>query len=134
MLCKPMLDQINLWLVAAGLLTLITCALHTFVATARVATPLLSPNVELSSKSRYTNYYCWHAISLTLLVQASCFFWGALPNSHPDSAIIATILAIAFLIWNVGFNIWQRPKRSAAPQWMFWLPITVFGVTGLLFG
>ncbi len=133
-LCIFMFDQLNYWLIAAGLLTLLTCALHTFVATARVATPLLSHNSNLSSKSRYTNYYTWHSITLTLLVQAGCFIWGALPNSHPDSAIIATVLATGFLAWNVGLNIWQKPKRSAAPQWMFWLPITAFGIAGLLYG
>lgn len=122
----------NIYFLCAGLLTAVTFALHTFVATTRVATPLLADDTQLSSKSRYTNYYCWHAVTITLVVQAGCFFWAALPGKNLDLAVVATVLAVAFLLWNVVLNIWLRPKRSAAPQWMFWLPISVFGIVGLI--
>ena len=129
-----MFDGMNIYLASAGLLTVVTFALHTFIATSRVATPLLAADCQLSSKSRYTNYYCWHAITLTLVVQAGCFFWAAMPGKNLDLAVAATVLAIAYLLWNVALNLWLGPKRSSAPQWMFWVPISALGIIGLMRG
>ena len=124
-----MLSEFNFWLAGAGLLTFLTFVLHTFVATKRVATPLLDTGSALSSKSRFTNYYCWHAISFVLLLQTGCFFWSARIGNNPDLGYAATIMALGFLVWNVGMNIWLRPKTSAAPQWIFWLPISGLAIT-----
>ena len=89
-----MLENVNIWLFGAGVMTVVTFALHTFVATKRVASPLLDPETNLSSKARYTNYYCWHAITFVLVVQAACFFWAAMPGNNPDLGYAATVLAL----------------------------------------
>lgn len=79
-----------------------------------------------------TNYYYWHAITITIFVQAGCYFWAALPGENIDLAVLATILAFGFLVWNVALNLWLKPKPSAAPQWIFWVPVLMLGVAGLI--
>ncbi len=122
---------LNWWLAAAALASFVTFAIHTFVGTGQIARPLLDPGLKLSSVSRYTNYYCWHLVTITLLAQAACFAWAALPSRAPDLAVLATVLAAGFLAWNITLNLWRRLPIAVAPQWVFFAPITILGAVGL---
>ena len=121
----------NVWFSLAALAAFATFLAHTFVGTGPIARPLLERACNLSPVSRYTNYYCWHLVTMTLLAQSACFAWAAMPGKAIDLAVLATALAVGFLVWSVVLNLRHRLALATAPQWIFFLPMAGLGLLGL---
>lgn len=124
----------NLWFFIAGILAFIVCLLHVFLGGKECARPLLNTNA-LNSVAKYTNYYCWHMVTITIMALGVMFICASfMPLGYP-LAICATILAGLFSIWNLSLYFAKRKEFRAwydLPQWLLFLPIAVFGFIGVL--
>lgn len=127
-----MFDDYNIWLALAALGSFVAFLAHTFIGTSVIARPLLEPSTGLSDEARFVNYYCWHLVTMTLLAQAACFAWSALPGNAVDLAVVAAALAVGFFVWSVVLNLRYRLAFATAPQWVFSLPISALGLAGVL--
>lgn len=123
----------ELWLagiwVACGLSAL-TCLVHVFAGGPESARPLLESDLGLVAK--YTNYYCWHIVSITLAAMAGCYLLAALYPQAWELAALATVLAAAFAVWSIALNLTVRPRFIELPQWILFLPITIAGLVGMM--
>lgn len=121
----------NIWLLAAALLSAVTWAIHTFVGGREIVPALLSGDVPWVPKM--THYYCWHIVTITLAVMSAGFAWGALTPGGRDVACLVFGLAVAFALWSLALNGWTRPKPWwALPQWALFLAVSATAAPGLL--
>ncbi|MBX2852463.1 MAG: hypothetical protein KTR15_12045 [Phycisphaeraceae bacterium] len=113
------------WLYAASLLSVLTLVIHVTAGGRAVARPLLES--ELGPEAKYTNYYCWHLVTIVI---AACFALPASQAAAIDLARLATVLAAAFAAWSGLLAILKRQNALTLPQWMLFLPIAVCGAAG----
>ncbi len=124
----------NIWFVLAGVSAFGLCLLHVFGGGPVAARPLLATNA-LDRVAKYTNYYCWHMVTIVIAALGLMYFYAALVPSAYELAFVASFLALAFSIWNLALYFWQRKKFRKwyeLAQWLFFTPIWVFGFIGLL--
>lgn len=120
----------NVWLLTAAALSLITCGLHVFVRGPVVARPLLASQ-DLRTVAKYTNYYCWHIVTLVLLLMSGSFVISAMTGGH-DLAWLAFVQAIAFMLWSLALVARKRLDPVKVPQWALFLSIASSAVLGLI--
>ena len=120
----------EIWFVLAGIAALFTALVHTFVGQKFVVRPLL--NVDgLHRVSRFTNFYCWHIVTIVLFSLSAMFFYAA---NHPEAielAWVATFFSTAFVIWSFVMILTNRLRFKEFPQWALILPMAIFGALGL---
>ena len=114
---------------AAGL-SLFTFGVHVFLGGPSVAKPLLESQ-EMEIVAKYTNYYCWHIVSIVLLAMSIGFAAGALRPQSRDVVIMMTALSAAFTVWSLLLIVWKYRHPWKLPQWTLFLPITILGTVGL---
>jgi hypothetical protein len=124
------LDDANLWLLRAATLSLVTMAVHIFLAGLETVGPLLSAK-DLASIPRATAYYCWHIVTITIGAMGAAFAMSAMTGT-PDAAIIATFMAAGFTIWNVALIISHKLPWLQMGQWALFGTITILGIIGLV--
>lgn len=81
-------EPLNLPFLIAGILSAIIWAIHTFAGGSAVVRPLLEAKLE--STAKYTQYYCWHVVTIVLFVMASAFTYSAFRAS--DLGWVMTLL------------------------------------------
>lgn len=118
------------WLYAASVLSALTFFVHVLGGGKSAARPLLDS--ELENEVKYTNYYCWHIVTIVIGAMAICFFLSASSTASVDLAILSSALALAFAIWSGALTILKRQSVLALPQWILFLPIAIMGFLGLL--
>lgn len=121
----------HLWLTVAGAAAAGVWALHTFVGGPVIAGPLLKSR-DMDSVARYTNYYCWHIVTIVLAGMAVGYFVAAYSAEAVELAWAATLLAAAFAIWSLVLVIWKRQKLFHLPQWLLFVGVTALGAIGLM--
>lgn len=121
----------NIYFVAAAIAAVVTFALHTWLAGPSVAGPLLRSR-DMHDVAKYTNYYCWHLVTITLLVMAGCFAWAAFDPEGVELAWVAFILSVTFMLWSLFLVGWKRQSFRYMPQWALFLVISVFAGFGLM--
>lgn len=126
-----MLDQVqNLWLFGAGAAAAGTALLHLFAARKDVVLPLLGAK-DIHSVSKYTNYYCWHLVSITLVAMAVAFVWASIDPAQTGLAWMWTVIAALFAMWSIVLVIWKRQNPWHMPQWLLFITITGLAGMGL---
>jgi riboflavin transporter FmnP len=120
----------NTLLTIAAVLTLITTLIHLFGGGPTVAGPLLRSNIP--DVPRYTNYYCWHLVSIMLAAMSIGFYIVARDPAEQTLGVFMTVLAAGFAIWSLALIIWKRQSFLQMPQWLLFLPIAICGAGGLL--
>lgn len=118
------------WLYAASLLSGITALLHIFGGGKTTAEPLLKSS--LGDRAKYTNYYCWHMVTIILIAMAVCFFLAARYVEYRELGILSTALSLAFALWSCLLIYSKKQKLFVLPQWVFFFPIAITGVVGLI--
>jgi len=118
------------WLYAASLLCALTTLIHIFGGGPAVAKPLLDS--ALDDEAKYTNYYCWHMVTIVIAAMAICFFLAARRPESFQLGVLATVLSFAFGIWSVALVIGKKQGFFTLPQWALFFPIGIVGAVGLL--
>jgi hypothetical protein len=121
----------EIWYLLAGVSGLITALTHTFVGGKFVARPLLATS-DLHRVSLYTNYYCWHIVTIVLFSISAMFFYAMMRPEAVEIAWVATLYCAAFVAWSFAMIVWKRLKFREFPQWALIVPTTLFGFLGLI--
>ncbi len=123
----------NIWFLVAGLFSLFACGLHIFAGGKIAARPLLDAR-DMSRTAKYTNYYCWHIVTIVLAAMGGMYVWAAYYADGLDLAIVATIFAVLYMFWSFGIVVLSKGKLFEFPQWALFAPIAALGVAGLALG
>lgn len=126
--------MINIWFVLASLSSFMVCLTHIFLGGAVAVRPLIAAK-SLNSVAKYTNYYCWHIVTIVIAALGIMFFIAAKFPSTFELAWAATLLALSFSVWNIVLYGWKRAEFRRwfeLPQWLLFLPVWAFGFAGLL--
>lgn len=121
----------NVFLLLAAVLCALTTFIHCYFGSKYVVAPLLRA-ADVHDTAKYTNYYCWHLVTATLVVMSASFLWAALSPAAIEVAIIAQILAITFMIWSISLVLWKKLSFRRMPQWLMFAAIAVMGGIGLI--
>jgi len=120
----------NNWYLAASLISGATCIIHVFIAGRENAAPLLAAD-GLGKVPKFTNYYCWHMVSIVLAAQALAFAIASQMPAERSLAIFATGGSIAFTLWSLGMIAIFKLRPLDFPQWAFFAPTSLLGLAGL---
>ena len=120
-------EPVNLPFLVAGIVSAIIWAIHTFVGGPEVARPLLE--AKLGNTVKYTQYYCWHLVTIVLFVMASAFMYSAFRVS--DLGWVMTLLGGAFALWGLLLPPFVKQSYLQLPQGWLFVPVTAFGLCGL---
>ncbi len=131
--CAKLEVIMNIWFIIAGLFTVFSCALHIFVGGKIAARPLLDAR-DMSRTAKYTNYYCWHMVTIVLAAMGLMFLWAARHESGIELAVVATVFAVIFMFWSFGVVALSKGKLFQFPQWALFAPIAALGIAGLVLG
>ncbi len=107
------IGTVNPGFAAAAVLSLITFGVHTFVGGVFVARPLLASR-DLTPASLWLNYYCWHIVTVLLLMMSGGYAWATTRPEALDLAVFLTMLAA--ILWPLC--VWVALKGRIAP-WRF---------------
>ncbi len=118
------------FLYGAAAVSAVVCGLHVFLGGPTSARPLLRARY-LHPVAKYTNYYCWHIVTLVLVAMPVSFAWAARWPEAIELAVLMTALAAAFTVWSGALVVWKQQKPLHLPQWALFLPVTVLGLFGL---
>lgn len=119
------------YLAAAAAASFATFAIHTWIGGPAIAKPLLKSN-DMHDVAKYTNYYCWHLVTLTLFVMGGSFAWAAVYPDGIELAWVSLLLSTSFLGWNLFLIVWKKQKFMEMPQWILFLAISAFGTAGVM--
>jgi len=120
----------NIYLILASVFSFLGWGVHTFIGTPEVARPLLESTMQPVPK--YTNYYCWHLITMVLFAMGAGFAYAAFYPGGKDVAILMTALSAGFAIWSLALIRLRKRKLMELPQWTFFVVITPLGIIGTL--
>jgi hypothetical protein len=123
-------DAMNLYLMIAGLLAFAVCLIHIFAGGQGIAKPLLAVE-KMPNMVRYTMYYCWHLVTITLAGMALAFVMAAQPGGARALGLFATFGAASFAALNFGMNLRLRLSFAQHPQGFLFLPVAALGAAGL---
>ncbi len=124
----------NIWFLGAAVLSFIVCLIHVFLGGKEAARPLLDSS-DLKPVPKYTNYYCWHMVTITIAALGVMFSIAAFIQSAVELAWAASMLAALFCLWNIALYLCKRQELHRwyqLPQWVLFLPIAALGVLGFL--
>jgi hypothetical protein len=119
------------WFIAAGALSAAITAVHVFAGGADVARPLLATQ-GMDQTVKYTVYYCWHLVSISLALMTGGFIASGAFGASTDLAILMTALAAGFAIWGIILPPLAGRSYKELPQGWLFLPVALCGLGGLL--
>jgi len=119
----------NVWFAAAAGLSAITCALHAVLGGREAARPLLAAK-DLDRIAKFTNYYCWHLVTITIGALGAAFAYASMPDARSELAVFATGTAFLFSLWSLGMIARFQLRPLQFGQWALFLPIALLGLVG----
>lgn len=122
----------NLFLNLAGIAAFAVCLTHLILGGREIVRPFLAVE-KMPAIARYTMYYCWHLVTITLVGMALAFVLAAQPGGSRDLALFATVGAASFAALNIGMNLRLRLSFVRHPQGFLFLPVAALGIAGLWF-
>lgn len=109
----------NLIILIAAILGLLTTAIHIFLGGKDTASPLLKTTLEKQAK--YTLYSCWHFISFFLGLSSLLLLLSSvnlIQMSHDLKLFIATLwIAFAIVFFIISLRKNGLPQVLLLPQW-----------------
>jgi hypothetical protein len=120
----------NMYLGLAGVLALAVCLTHVLLGGRAIVQPFLATE-KMPGIARYTMYYCWDLVTITLAGMALAFFMAAQPSGSRALAVFATMGAASFAALNFGMNLRLGLSFARHPQGFLFLPVAVMGAVGL---
>ena len=71
---------------------------------------------SLGDEAKFTNYYCWHMVTIVIATMAGLYFMAARDENHFGLAVVATLLSYAFAVWSLILSIWKRQRVKTLPS------------------
>ncbi|NOX52540.1 MAG: hypothetical protein GXP16_18710 [Gammaproteobacteria bacterium] len=121
----------NKWYMTSGVWLAVIFAAHFIGGTSEIAVPVLAAN-DIGETVKYLNYYCWHLVSITLLLMSAGMVRAAFSIFGRDVAILVTALAAAFGLWGIALPIMVDQTYIEMPQGWFFATAAVLGCVGIL--
>ncbi len=115
---------------------MLVCLTHILLGGKFAARPLLD-TAELNPVAIYTNYYCWHMVSIVIADMGVLFFLAAMWPDANMLAWVGVIFGALFSGWNMALYLMTRQSFRhwyELPQWLLFAPIFVLGMIGLSYG
>lgn len=120
----------NLFLNLAGIAAFGVCLIHLILGGREIVRPFLAVE-KMPGIARYTMYYCWHLVTITLAGMALAFMLAAQPGGSRALALFATVGAASFAMLNFGMNLRLGLSFVRHPQGFLFLPVAALGIAGL---
>ena len=98
-----------------------TTLVHIFAGGKSAARPLLDSTLD--DEPKYTNYYCWHMVTIIIAAMSACYLASASGVATLEAAVIATLLAFAFAGWSGALIVLAKQNTKTLPQWVLFLAI-----------
>lgn len=119
----------NGWFAAAAGLSAITCGMHIVMGGREAARPLLAAT-DLDRVAKFTNYYCWHLVTIAIGALVAAFAYSSRAGATADLALFATGIALLFALWSLGMIAKFRLPPMQFGQWALFLLIALLGLAG----
>ncbi|WP_420429954.1 hypothetical protein [Kordiimonas sp.] len=119
----------NTFFMTAGITTFVICGIHCWFGGRHIAAPLLKAR-DIHQVPKFTNYYCWHLVTLALIAMASAFVWAAISPEAIELAVFSAALSVSFCLWNLALIIWKKQSFRELPQWSLFLVSSLIGCLG----
>ena len=120
----------NVYLLVASGLTAAIWAIHTFAGGPTIARPLVESEKE--DVPKYTNYYCWHVVTITLFAMAAGYLYAGLRPGGEDVAVLVTALVAGYFAWGLVLVVWKKQRHVEMPQWILFAILLAVALPGLL--
>ena len=120
----------NAFFLAAGIWCAVAWGLHTFLGGRAIARPLLAAG-DLQDTPKYTQFYCWHIVTILLAVMAAGLVYAAFVPGAEDVALLVVGLAFALAVWGLALPKAVGQTFGEMPQGFLLLPIGLVGLAGL---
>ncbi len=120
----------NTWFLAAAAGSALICGLHINFGRIETSKALLEAP-DLKTVPKFTAYYCWHLVSITLAGMALAFWIAAGDQGARPLAVFATFGSGSFAIWSLSMIAIFKLRVWHFPQWALFLPVAVLGLLGL---
>lgn len=119
----------NWFLLVATILSFVTFAVHLFVGGREIATPLLKS--DLDQVPKLTAYYCWHMVTLMLLLMTGAFSYAFFFPGNVALVVTMMIFCVGCTLLNFGLIVAYRVSPMQLPQWVFFVLISIFAALSL---
>lgn len=102
-------------LAVASLAAFVTFLVHWLVGGVHAARPLLKAK-DLTAGSRWLNYFCWHIVTVLLLIMAALLAFGAARRVSADALALVAVIAASISILSIAVTLRARinPLRFPA--------------------
>ncbi len=105
--------------------------LHIVAGGRAIARPLIDAR-DIGETAKYTNYYCWHLVSIVLVLMSAGFFFAAFRPDPSDLTLLLTAIAAAFAVWGIVLPVSVGQSYGQMPQGWLFVPIAALGLGILL--
>lgn len=121
----------NNWFLSAAALSAAVCAVHVIMGGREAARPLLA-STELDQVAKYTNYYCWHIVTIVIAALGAAFLVAAIDHDADELALFAVITSFLFAVWSLAMIARFRLPLLPFGQWILFLVVAAVGAAGLV--
>ena len=123
----------NIYLLIATGLSYFAFLLHLLMGGREVARPLLQAT-ELSKTCQFTNYYCWHLVTISLAFIAVVFSLHLYLPLSTDLILAVSALMLLYGLWSLVMIVAHKLNPLQFGQWTVLVPIGVLGFCGVYLG
>lgn len=121
----------NMLILLAGGASGIICLIHVFAGGRHIARPLLGAR-DLHDVPKYTQYYCWHLVTIVLAAMSLAFLYAAFSAGARDVAMVMGVIAAAFAVFGLLIVPITKQSYRQMPQGWLFLPVALLGIAGAM--
>lgn len=120
-------------LLAAGILSLLTCFVHVIGGGKEFHQPMRASALPAPERALWS--IVWHQITALLALNGAALIVAAYrPDHAPEIAALPLALSAAFAVLFLFYSHRRLGSVRALPQWMAFVAITGLGLAGLMIG
>lgn len=119
----------NVWFAVAGAASAVTLVIHVILGGKYIARPLLK-SADMSQTAKFTNYFCWHLVTIFIGVMAFSFLAAAMRGEYA-LGLTMTFAAMLSALLNAGIVLVNKQSFKLMPQWLLFLVIAILGGLGV---
>lgn len=122
----------NIYFLVAAIFMFLGAWAHFFMGGKEIARPLLECNLEEKPKS--LAYYCWHLVSIELVVIAGIYTYLAFAKV-PEIVLSIAVIFISFTasLLHVGVALkFKTHMFKETPQWLLFAIVSALGMVGFI--